>query len=92
MNEDLLAEGLARDFVNRVQNMRKEAGFEVTDRIVIRYEGSQRVHDAVQKLSHYIQQETLADRLGPAQAGEQLAHVETWNVGDEQAVISVARV
>lgn len=92
LNDDLLAEGLARDFVNRVQNMRKDAGFEVTDRIAVRYEGSSRVHDAIQKLAHYIQQETLADRLGPAQAGEHLTHVESWNVGDEEIVISVARV
>ncbi len=92
LNDDLLAEGLARDFVNRVQNMRKDAGFEVTDRIAVRYEGSSRVHDAIQKLAHYIQQETLADRLGRAQAGEHLTHVESWTVGDEKVVISVARV
>ena len=37
LDEKLIAEGLAREFVNRIQNMRKDAGFEVVDKILIRY-------------------------------------------------------
>lgn len=91
LNDDLITEGMARDFVNRVQNMRKNAGFEVVDRIHIRYEGSPRLQQAIQKMANYIQQETLAERLEPVAGGEHLAHVETWSVGDEQVVLSVAR-
>jgi isoleucyl-tRNA synthetase len=57
--EDLLYEGLAREFVNRVQNMRKEAGFEVTDRIRITVQASEIMTAAIQKLSAYIKNETL---------------------------------
>ncbi len=40
---NLIAEGLAREFVNRIQNMRKDAGFEVTDKIKIKFNGSDKI-------------------------------------------------
>ncbi len=57
---DLIDEGFAREFVNRIQNMRKDAGYEVTDRIVIRYTANERLDTAVQKLKQYVMNETLA--------------------------------
>jgi isoleucyl-tRNA synthetase len=60
---ELEREGLAREFVNRVQNLRKEAGFDVTDRIVIYYRAPEKIHNAVQYLADYIMTETLAIRL-----------------------------
>lgn len=60
---ELEREGLAREFVNRVQNLRKEAGFDVTDRIVIYYNAPEKIHNAVQHLADYIMTETLATCL-----------------------------
>lgn len=60
---ELEREGISREFVNRIQNLRKESKLEVTDRIDIYYQAPQKVHQAVQELSEYIKSETLAVRL-----------------------------
>ena len=60
LDEELLSEGLAREFVNRIQNMRKDSGLEVTDRIRIYYNGPERLVKALRKLAKYVMQETLA--------------------------------
>ncbi|HOH06251.1 MAG TPA: isoleucine--tRNA ligase [bacterium] len=63
LTEALRCEGLAREFVNRVQNMRKEAGFEVTDRINIWLQASPELEQAVASQSEYITSETLCESL-----------------------------
>ncbi len=60
LDEELIGEGFAREFVNRVQNMRKDAGLEVTDRIRIFYRSGERLAKALARLTAYIKQETLA--------------------------------
>ncbi|HMD13874.1 MAG TPA: DUF5915 domain-containing protein, partial [Bacteroidota bacterium] len=56
----LIDEGFAREFVNRVQNMRKDAGFEVTDRIRIHYSSDKKLSDALKAMTAYVKLETLA--------------------------------
>jgi len=63
LNEELVAEGLAREFVNRVQNMRKEAGFKVTDRIQVSYHAPSVIQKSIVMKKEYIQQEILAVSL-----------------------------
>jgi isoleucyl-tRNA synthetase len=63
VTEALAREGLAREFVNRVQNLRKDSGFLVTDRIRIIVSASDRLRDALGAMDAYIRQETLADEL-----------------------------
>ncbi|MGA9117007.1 MAG: isoleucine--tRNA ligase [Bacteroidota bacterium] len=60
LDEALRAEGAAREFVNRIQNLRKEAGFRVTDRIAIRYAAPERLGAALRAMASYIASETLA--------------------------------
>jgi isoleucyl-tRNA synthetase len=60
LTEELIDEGIAREFVNRVQNMRKDSGFEVTDRIRIYYNGGDRLKKALAALGAYVSRETLA--------------------------------
>ena len=55
-----MQEGLAREIVNRVQNLRKTGGFEVTDRIVLTIENNEKTDAAVDKFGEYICNETLA--------------------------------
>lgn len=71
MTPELETEGIAREFINRVQNLRKEAGYQVTDRIIISYEAPEKIHNAISKLVDYIMAETLALRVLPSiDAGE----------------------
>jgi isoleucyl-tRNA synthetase len=63
MSAELKEEGIAREVVNRIQNFRKEAGFDVTDKINISLETSPLLNDAIQNNKNYICSETLADDL-----------------------------
>ncbi len=90
LNEELINEGLAREFVNRVQNMRKEAGFDVTDRISISYNGSEYIGKAVASMSEYIKEETLAEELTSEQL-DVTDYVKDWQIGDHQCKIAIKR-
>ena len=60
---ELLQEGLVRDLIRAVQNLRKEQGFEVTDRIVLSLAGSEELVKAVHQFEDYLSSETLTERL-----------------------------
>ena len=60
ITDELMQEGLAREIVNRVQNLRKTGGFEVTDRIELLIEMNDKIKDAIDKFGDYICTETLA--------------------------------
>jgi isoleucyl-tRNA synthetase len=60
VTEELANEGLAREIVNRVQNMRKDKGFEVTDNITLRIELNNQIEQAVKQFESYICSETLS--------------------------------
>jgi len=63
MNEKLLEEGIARELVNRIQNMRKDAGLEVTDRIKLSIAQNDKIESAIVSNRSYICGETLADEI-----------------------------
>ena len=63
INEELRKEGIARELVNRIQNLRKESGFEVTDKIVINLQKDGFVEKAVASNLAYIKTETLTAEL-----------------------------
>ena len=91
LNDELVAEGFAREFVNRVQNMRKEAGFEVTDRINVYYNssGKGKAGAMLKAMASYIQNETLAEQLSDAQTqGEYSSQLD---INGEMVVVSIER-
>lgn len=63
ITEDLLLEGIARDLVRSVQNLRKESGFEVSDRIELTVQGTDDVKRAVEAFKDYISGETLSEKI-----------------------------
>ena len=63
LTDDLIAEGYAREFVNRIQNMRKDAGFDVIDRIKVYYLANEKMISYIIKFSDYISNEVLADSI-----------------------------
>jgi isoleucyl-tRNA synthetase len=74
LDEELKAEGLARELVNRVQNLRKDAGLEITDRICLEVNASGDIRRALEANLAYIRAETLATDVvwTEAEAGENL--------------------
>ncbi|MCS7000367.1 MAG: isoleucine--tRNA ligase [Bacteroidota bacterium] len=73
---ELRAEGIARELVNRIQNLRKSSGFEVTDRIRLWVEAPAEIHAALERLRHYVMEETLAVELHLERLGERGIPVE----------------
>ena len=63
LNEGLVEEGISRELVNRIQNIRKDAGLEVTDKIAVRIAKHEGLEKAVLKNKHYVMTETLTDHL-----------------------------
>ncbi|WP_054852492.1 isoleucine--tRNA ligase [Olleya sp. ITB9] len=63
ISPELKEEGIARELVNRIQNLRKDSGFEVTDRITVQLQEDQNIVQAVQANLDYIKAETLTDDL-----------------------------
>ena len=59
LNDDLIAEGIAREFVNRIQNLRKDSGFDVTDKIKLEIQKHDAINAAIEKHKAYIAAETL---------------------------------
>jgi isoleucyl-tRNA synthetase len=90
LTEELITEGFAREFVNRVQNMRKDAGFKVPDRIRIYYRSSPRLDNALQTLAQYIKTETLAvDLTNQLQTG---GYLETVDISGEECQIGIEQI
>ncbi len=91
LDESLVSEGLAREFVNRVQNMRKDSGFEVTDKIKIDFSGSDKLIDAVDAFKEYVSNETLAEELNRKDSvnGES---GQNWEIGEYSCSIKITKV
>ena len=90
ISDELLAEGLAREAVKRIQNLRKDADFDVTDRIAIAYHGSDPIVDAIARYADWIRNETLALELDEAKQPSGEA-VQTFAIGDETLTVGVRR-
>jgi isoleucyl-tRNA synthetase len=63
ITNELRQEGIAREFINRIQNLRKDSGFEVTDKINIRIQSNSAIDEAVNNFSDYIGSQTLANSI-----------------------------
>ncbi|MCL0043381.1 DUF5915 domain-containing protein [Dehalococcoidia bacterium] len=63
LSEELISEGLAREVVHRIQTMRREADFDIADRIITYYEGDETLADVIVEHSNYISEETLSSEL-----------------------------
>jgi isoleucyl-tRNA synthetase len=63
ITKELLSEGNAREFVNRIQKIRKDSGFELTDRIVVKVTEAEQLNDSLAQFNDYICAEILADGL-----------------------------
>ncbi|MGB2458248.1 MAG: isoleucine--tRNA ligase, partial [Flavobacteriales bacterium] len=78
LSDNLISEGLAREVINRVQNLRKDLGFEVTDRIEITLSAEEKLANAINNNLNYICSETLADeiRITPYNSLEKVEEME----------------
>ena len=90
LDEDLIGEGLAREFVNRVQNMRKSFNLEVTDRIKVSASGDKQLKDYLTNFNTYITNEILADALEFDNDFE--GYKEDLSIGEYKCNITINKV
>ena len=91
LTPELVSEGYMREIISKVQTMRKEAGFEVMNRIVVGIKSSDVVVEAVKKYEDEVTRIVLADSVnydGVDEAG----YVKEWEINGEAAVLSVKKV
>ncbi len=81
ITDELYKEGIVRDVVRSIQNLRKESGLEVTDRIRIYLSGADRVKDAVEAFEDHLLQETLGDKW----YWEEKTDAQDISCGDEES-------
>ena len=91
LTDELIAEGLAREFVNRIQNMRKDAGFEVIDRIKIKFNASSKLVEAVKSFKNYISNETLAGEI-INESNLIGGFNQDWKIGEYECSIQIDKV
>lgn len=74
ITEDLRKEGIARELVNRIQNIRKSSGFDITDRINIKISDQEQIRSTVSEYKEYIASQVLADNieLGNVENGQEI--------------------
>ena len=89
LTEELIEEGFVREVISKVQTMRKEADFDVVDRITIGYTTTEKLTAIIQKASETIANATLATEIvnGPVEGG----YEKDWKINGENAVIVVKR-
>ncbi|MEL7609942.1 MAG: isoleucine--tRNA ligase [Bacillota bacterium] len=89
LTPELLEEGMVREIVSKVQTMRKEAGFEVTDHIALGSEGNDVIEQLLRRFGEYIGKETLCDRFDPSAKGD---YVKEWDINGETATFAVSKL
>ena len=91
LDEALIAEGIAREVVNRIQNMRKEADFDVTDRIQTTVSGDGRVEQVVLAQVEYISVETLTDHLTTKNPAV-FDFRKDWDINGHPVTVTITRI
>ena len=76
LTDELIEEGIARELINRIQNLRKSSGLEITDRIEIELEDRPEIHNAVLHCGDYIASQVLASKLELKAEGSWLTAIE----------------
>ena len=89
LTEELLTEGFVREIISKVQTMRKEAGFEVMDKIKVTYDGSEKAEKVFAEYAEQIGQETLAVAVEKA---EPAGYVKDWKINGEAVNLSLIHI
>ena len=88
LSEELIEEGFVRELISKVQTMRKEAGFEVVDHIVLSQTGNKRIADIIRKNETVIKNDTLADEIVYNNVD---GYTKDWNLNGENTSLGVSK-
>ena len=89
LTPELIEEGYVREIISKIQTMRKEAGFEVMDKIVVYAHGNDKIQDVMKTHEDEIKSEVLADEMV---LGETDGYVKEWNINKEAVTMGVKKL
>ena len=89
LTDELIEEGFVRELVSKLQNMRKDAGFEVMDHIVVHVSGNDRIEEIFTKNGEYIKTQVLADNVV---FNSVCATTKDWDINGEKVNLGVEKV
>jgi isoleucyl-tRNA synthetase len=89
LTDALIEEGFVREVISKVQTMRKEAGFEVMDRIVLSETGNQKIEEIMRKNEAEIRSEVLASEV---KYGALEGYEKDWNLNGEDVKLGVQKI
>ena len=89
LTPELIEEGFVREIISKIQTMRKEAGFEVMDKIVVYAHGNDKIQDIMKAHEDEIKSEVLADEMV---LGETDGYVKEWNINKEAVTMGVKKL
>jgi len=89
LTEELINEGFMREVISKVQTMRKEAGFEVMDKIRITYSGSDRLHKVITATAEQICHDCMAAEI---RQGDVIGYVKEWDINGEALTLGVEKI
>lgn len=88
LDEALIEEGFVRELISKIQTMRKEAGFEVVDHIVLSQTGNERIAEIIKKNEAVIKNDTLADEIAYNNVE---GYTKDWNLNGENTSLGVSK-
>ncbi len=88
LTDQLIEEGIARELINRIQNLRKSSGLEITDRIIIELQDRPEIHNAVLHFNEYIASQVLATKL---ELADNLTQGETIEMDNYSLIINIKK-
>ena len=89
LTPELLEEGFERELISKIQTMRKEAGFEVMDKIAVSYQADDKIRQIFEKYGDEIGKEVLAEKVT---AGALTGYEKEWNINGEKVVLAVEKL
>ncbi len=92
LTDELIAEGFVREVISKVQTMRKEADFVVTDHIRVSVCGSEKLKNLLTASPEELKAATLCDELAFEPLADASAYVKEWDINGEQASVGVAKI
>ena len=88
LSEELIEEGFVREIISKIQTMRKEADFEVMDKIIVNVANNEKIKQIIESNLDEIQSEVLADKIGFDKIN---GYEKEWNINGEKVTFSVQK-
>ena len=89
LSEELIEEGFVREVISKIQTMRKEAGFEVMDKIIVNVDKNAKIEDIINNNLDEIKLEVLAEKV---EFGKMSGYSKEWNINGEDVSLGVEKI